>query len=384
MSDVLDNGTEVELVPNLADELNFVETNAEVINADLISKFEEYTGETLAQGDERRIFLQGFAYVLADQLNHINEAGRSNLLRYAIGSELDAIGDLFHNARLEAEFATVTIKFTLSSAQSKSVVVPKGTRVTPDGELFFATDEQITFEANSVENEKEVTATATVAGGSHNDCAVGDINILVDTLAYISKVTNTTVSGGGSDIETDDEYRKRLRESPFSFSVAGPANAYKAIAMAVSGDVADVSVYSPSAGVVELAVVKDGGEIPTADDELLDAILEACNAKKVRPLTDKVQVVPAKAVDMNISVTYYIPKGSSPIESEVQSAVDEYTAWQVQKIGRAINPDVLNVYLFAAGAARVVIAEPAYKELAENEIAKIGTVTVNYGGTISM
>lgn len=384
MSDVFENTTEEVLVSNIADELNFVETNAEVINADLISKFEYYTGETLAPGDERRIFLQGFAYVLADQLNHINEAGRSNLLRYAIGSELDALGELFHNARLDAQYASVTLQFTLSESQSKSVIVPAGTRVTPNGSIFFATNSEIVFGANTTELTMEVGATATEAGASHNDYDVGAINILVDTIPYIASVENTTMSGGGSDTETDDEYRERLRESPFSFSVAGPANAYRSIAMSVSADIADVAVHSPSAGVVEIAVIKDGGEIPSKDDEILSMIFEACDAKDTRPLTDKVQVVPATNVDVDISVTYYVANGDTSKMADIESAVNDYIAWQTEKIGRDINPDKLNTLMFAAGAARVVIAEPAYQALAENEIAQIGTVTVNYGGSITM
>ena len=385
MSDVLENITEDEiLIVNIEDELNFVETDAEVINNDLVSKFEEHLGETLAKGDEKRLFLQSFAYAFADALNHINETGRSNLLRYAVGGELDALGDLFHNERLDAKAATVTLKFTVSDGQSNTVVVPKGTRVTPDGEIFFATDEAIIFSGNTVEKSMEVSATATESGSGHNDYAVGSINVLVDTIPYIAGVENTTVSGGGSDIETDDEYRERLRESPFSFSVAGPANAYRAIAMAVSGDIADVSVYSPSAGVVEIAIVKDGGEIPTEDDELLGKVLTACNAKNKRPLTDKVQVVPASGVPVDISVTYYVANGDTSRMEEIEDAVNEYVSWQTEKIGRAISPDKLNTLLFAAGAARVVINEPVHQDIAENEIAQIGTVTLSCGGSITI
>lgn len=384
MSDVLDSAEEEVLVSNITDEINFVETDAEVISADLLSKFEYYLGETLAKGDERRIFLQGFAYVLADQLNHINETGRSNLLKYAIGNELDALGELFHNDRLGAQYATVTLRFTLSGSQSTSVIIPKGTRVTPDGEIFFATDSEIVFTSNTAETTAEVMATATDPGSGHNDYPVGAINILVDTIPYVASVRNITVSGGGSDIETDDEYRERLRESPFSFSVAGPANAYRAIAMGVSGDIADVAVYSPSAGVVEIAVIKDGGEIPTADDEIISMILAACSAKNTRPLTDNVQVVPATSVECNVNVTYYVANGDTSKMSAIESAASDYVAWQTEKIGRAINPDKLNTLMFAAGAARVVIAEPAYQALAENEIAQIGKVTLNYGGSITI
>lgn len=384
MSDVLETTTDEVLVSNIADEISFVDTDAEVLNADLVSKFEEHLGETLASGDERRIFLQGFAYALADQLNHINETGRSNLLKYAEGNELDALGDLFHNDRLAAKYAMVTIRFTLSTTPTQNVIIPKGTRVTPDGEIFFATDEQITFPANSIETSMDVSATATVAGDSYNDFAVGTINILVDTNPYVASVENITVSGGGSDEETDDEYRERLRESPFAFSVAGPSNAYKAIAMAVSADVADASPYSPSAGVVEIAIIKDKGEIPSADDELLKLILEACSDKNKRPLTDNVRVVPASAVPVNINVTYYVKNGDTSKKSAIEAAVEDYKAWQTEKIGRAILPDELNNRMREAGAGRVEITEPTYQSLTEGEVAQFGTITINYGGSITI
>lgn len=384
MSDVLETTTEETLVTNITDEINFVETDAEVITADLISRFEEYLGEALYPGDERRIFLQSIAYVIADQLIHINETGRGNLLRYAEGAELDALGEFYHNNRLDAVCATTTLKFTLSNAQAGNTIIPKGTRVTPDGKLFFATDEAIVFNSLSVELEKDVAATATVGGTDHNDLDVGKINKMVDTIPYVASVSNITVSAGGSDRETDEEYRERLRLSPFAFSVAGPANAYEAIALSASGDIGDVSVYSPSAGVVEIAVVKDGGVIPTEDDDILDVILEACSAKTVRPLTDNVVVVPANAVDIDVNVTYYIANNDSSKVSDIASAVDEYRNWQTEKIGRDINPDKLRSLMLNAGAARIDITSPTYQALDDNQIAQIGTVTINYGGSISV
>ena len=380
MSEVLEDEV---LASNIIDRIEFVETDAEVIASDLISKFEERLGEALYPGDERRLFLQGIAYVIADQLVHINETGRSNMLRYAEGSALDALGELYNNKRLEAKPASTTIAFTLSTVPSFNITIPKGTRVTPEGMTFFATDEDITFNKGEPTLTKEVSATSTMSGADYNDFEVGQINNLVDSNPYIASVTNTVVSSGGSDIETDDDYRERLRLSPFSLSVAGPANAYEAIALSVSGDIGDVAVYSPSAGVVEIAVIKDGGEIPSEDDTLLDDILEACNDKYRRPLTDKVQVVPATAVNVNIDLTYYLNDSDTSKIAAIENAVESYIKWQTEKIGRTIDPDELNMLMREAGASRVVITEPAYQIIAENEVAQIGTINIVNGGSIS-
>lgn len=381
MSDVL---LEEELVSNITDEINFVETDAEVIAGDLISRFEEYLGETLYAGDERRIFLQGIAYVIADQLIHINETGRSNMLRYAKDNELDELGELYNNERMKATYATTILKFRISQAQSVDIVIPKGTRVTPDGKVFFATDDVLVFPANTTELEQEISATATESGADHNDFGIGSINKIVDTIAYVAGVSNTTTSDGGNDKESDDDYRERMRLAPFTFSIAGAANAYKAIALSATSEVGDVSVYSPSAGVVEIAVTKDGGEIPESDDAILTTILEACSADDVRPLTDNVRVVPASAVDVNINVTYYISNNDTSKKEAIESAVEEYRTWQTETLGRDINPDKLNSLMFGAGAARVTVTEPVYQALEKNQIARFGTVTVTYGGSVSM
>lgn len=123
--------------------IDFVETNAETIINELISDFEEYTGDKLYPADPRRQFLQGFGYVLNNIYNAINATGRSNLLSTAVGEGLDGLGELSGTKRLQPSKASVNIKFTLSAAQSTDIIIPKGTRVTPDGSLFFLLKEDL-------------------------------------------------------------------------------------------------------------------------------------------------------------------------------------------------------------------------------------------------
>lgn len=366
------------------EEVSFIETNAEDILNRLIERFELYTGDKLYPGDERRIFLQGFAYVLAEETIHINETGRGNLLKYAMGNQLDAIGELYSNKRLDADPATVELKITISASGASDIIIPAGFRATPDGEHFFATDEMLIFPAKTSTLSKVVTATAVEPGEGYNGFLVGQIENLVDTSPYIQSVTNTTISNGGTDPETDEDYRQRLRLSPFSFSVAGPAEAYRAIAMSVSTDIEDVYVYSPSAGVVEIVLSKTGGVIPAASDDLIERVLDACSEKTVRPLTDNVQVVPATAANTEVNIQYYVANGDMSVTTAIMKAVEEYKTWQTSKIGRDINPDYLNKLLIEAGAARVVINSPAYQSLAENELAQIGSINISYAGSINM
>ena len=368
----------------LEDEIEFIEVDSEVILNRLIEKFEYYLGETLYPGDERRIFLQGIAYVLADEANHINETGRGNLIKYATGNEIDAIAQLFSNTRLPAEHSKVEIQFTLSSGVSTEVVVPAGTRVTPDGIYLFATNENIVFEAGTKELTRIVEATAVSAGADYNGFVAGQINRIVDANPYIKSVVNTTESAGGTDIETDEEFKERLQISPFSFAVAGPSESYRSIAMGVSNTIGDVHVYSPEAGVVEIAVIFDSGDVPDEDDEILGEIHKACSDRNVRPLTDFVRVVPAEVVSIDVDVSYFVANNDVTVIPAIVEAIEEYKEWQTAKIGRSINPDYLRKLLMEAGAAKVDVVSPAYRELEENQVAQIENTTFNYKGSITM
>ena len=366
------------------EELNFIEVDAEAILSRLIERFEYYTGDVLSPADERRIFLQGLAYVLVDEANHINETGKGNLIRYASGNEVDAIGELFQTPRLEAERATVTMKVTFSESMGYDITLPKGTRVTPDGIHLFALDDDVVMKADAEAISYECTATATEPGASYNGFAIGQINRIVDTNPYVYTVTNITASSGGTDIEDDNSYKERLRVSPFTFAVAGPAESYRAIALSVSNQIGDVLVHSPTPGVVEIVVVYQGGKIPEANDKILQEILAACSDRTVRPLTDKVQVVPVSSVDIDLNIKYYVANDDVSVIPAIVQAVEDYKAWQTEKIGRAVNPDYLRMLLMNAGAARVEISAPTYSEIDNNQIAKVINTSLTYSGSISM
>lgn len=368
----------------LEDEIDFVEVDSESILNRLIERFEFYLGETLHPGDERRMFLQGIAYVLADEANHINETGRGNLIKYATGNEIDAIAQLYSNTRLPAEYAKVDIQFTVSGDAGTEVVVPAGTRVTPDGIYLFATNEEIVFEEGTETLVQVVEATAVNVGADYNGFIPGQINRIVDGNPYIKSVTNISESAGGADVETDDEFKERLQISPFAFAVAGPAEAYRSIALGVSNAVGDVNVYSPSAGIVEIAVILNAGDIPEPDDELLVKIQEACSDRTVRPLTDYVQVVPAETVKTVVNASFRVANNDTTVIPAIMEALEDYKAWQTEKIGRSINPDYLRKLLMDAGAAKVDITAPVYTELAENQVASFANTALTYAGSITV
>ncbi len=162
-------------------DINFVEIDSTRIIDNLISIFEESTGEVFYPGDERRQFLSNMAPVIVAIYNSINNTGRRNLLRYATGELLDALGERTDTPRLQPQKASVTLHFTLSAAQTSNIMIPAGTRVTPDGKIYFATKDTLVIPAGSLTGD--VVALSVEAGTSYNGFAPGQISKLVDPVA---------------------------------------------------------------------------------------------------------------------------------------------------------------------------------------------------------
>lgn len=372
--------------------IKFVEVDAQKINNDLINDFQDALGETFYPGDERRIFLQQETQVIVGLKNDINDSAKQNLLRYARGAKLDALGERTDTPRLPAQKANTTLRFTLSEVQPSNITVPTGTRATPDGEIYFATNGVLVIIAGQAFGD--VLAQSTEAGGRYDGFAPGQINQLVDPVPFVASVANIDISSGGSNIEPDDDgvniwsgYRGRIRDSVNKFSTAGPDDAYIYWAKTADVNIQDVTVTSPNPGEVKITVLMKGGDLPSQD--VLDKVLEICSGKKVRPLTDLVTAAAPDQVSYDITLTYYIADNNSAQENAIREAieddggaVEQYQEWQNSKMGRDINPDYLRHIMLKAGAYLIDLTVPVYAAIEDDEVPVTGQVTITYGGLL--
>jgi phage-related baseplate assembly protein len=366
--------------------IEFVETDARRIERELLGVYEEALGHALYPGDPRRMFLLQMLPVLMALRNDINYTGNANLLPFASGATLDALGLRLGITRLPADAARTELRFTLSGIQAAPIVIPQGTRVTPDGVIYFATVQTLTLQPG--ETEGVVTAAAILAGQAHNGFLAGQIKLLVDPLPYVAAVVNVTTSASGSDAESDEAFRERQRLAPASFSVAGPKQAYEYYAKSANIDIADVAVLSPGAGEIRVYPLLRGGLLP--DAAMLAKVLAEVSSDSRRPLTDHVEVMPPEAIHYNIDLTYYIARERAGEEAVIRravegsgGAVEEYGAWQSAKLGRAITPDALISRIYGAGAYRVVMKSPVFAEVEPYQVARMNNEpSLVYGGLI--
>lgn len=367
--------------------MNFIEVDAKQLYDDIIVQFQKALGEVLYPGDERRIFLEQEVQLIVGIYNAINDSAKQNLLTYARGDVLDAIGEEYDTKRLAAQKATCSVKFTLASAQMVSVHIPKGTRVTPDGLLFFEVIADSYIMAEQLETEVETKAT--VAGEVHNGFTPGQIKTLVDTIPFIGSVSNTTLTSGGAEAEKDDNgidtwsgYRERIRLAAARISTAGHELGYIYHAKSADASIEDIVVTSPNPGGILITALMKNGELPS--QTVLERISNACNSTKARPMTDKVTTAAPAVSEYAINLTYYISSQNAQsenlIKEQVTNAITTYLNWQDSKIGRAINPDYLKQLILNAGAYKVDIVVPIYTELSETSVAKLTSQTIIYGG----
>jgi len=367
---------------NSLPDISFCDTDAAEVERAVITTYEAVAGVSLAKGDPVRLFLEGLAAVVAQQRQLIDQTGKQNLLRYATDDNLDHKGSMTDTDRLEAAAAVATVRFSLEAALGFAVTVPAGTRVTPDGQLMFATP--VAGEIGIGATYVDLSVQCATAGEAGNGYVAGQINRLVDvsTNPYIVSVSNTTESSGGSDKEDNDRYRERIQLSPERLSVAGPTGAYEYWAKTAHQDIIDVKVISPAACEVNVYPLLTGGTLP--DQDMLDAVDAVLSDATVRPLTDQVTVSAPTAVPYDLTATYYISTADSALASQIQTTVeaakDEYLAWQRSALGRDINPDELISRIKAAGAKRLVITAPVYTVIDIDEVAQEGTVNLTYGG----
>lgn len=375
----------IEQIENLAD-VSFIDNiTLDEIRGNLINnyqtKYEELTGQecSLEQTDPVTLILYAVAVQFYQMFLYVDRAGKMNLLKYAYDAYLDHVAATKGVTRFPAEAAKTTVRFSISDEQASAVPIPQGTRVKA-GNIYFVTDEYAEVAAGSL--YVDVPCTCETLGEAGNEIAIGAINKLSDSVPYISSVSNITESTGGAEIEDDDDFADRVYLAPSGYSVAGPADAYKYFVYECDSNVHSVIVKTPSACVVDIYVLMEGGLLPTQEQR--DAIAEYLSAAARRPLTDTVSVLAPSTTSFDLTITYYINRSDSSeavsIQQEINNAVDEYIEWQTSEIGRDINPSVLESLVMEAGAKRVSITYPVFAMVSDTTVPVLGTKTITYGG----
>lgn len=355
-------------------EIHYLSYDPDAMWNEMMSIYAAAGGDVLFPGDEKYILLRSVQQMLIAAYAAHDNAARMRTQRYAVGDYLDLIGEGMRLPRVEAKAAQTTLAVTIKAA-STTVSVAAGTQYTCNGMLVFETSEEA---ARTCAAGEEVTlsipAVCTTEGIAGNGVAAGTLLQAMGNEAHVLRVELLSDSAGGSERETDEEYRERMEESSYIDTTTGPASQYRAQALAVSSEIMDAravadSEYSEDGVGTEYGLAKGQVMVSLLFDEameesdradLIGEVKSALSAQEARPLTDVVLVQEAERVPFSLTVHFAVDEartGALVSRTQVIAAAEEYAAWQCAQLGRAFDPYRLISMLYSAGCSRVEIDE---------------------------
>lgn len=371
-----------------APEISFIDNRSiDDVRSEMVADYEKYMREAtkqdikLASASPHRMELYAAAAQVYQAMQYIDRAGKLNLLKYTYSDYLDNVALLKGTTRLPATAAYSTVRFTLSALRSSATGIPEGTRIAGPDRIYFYTTEYAEIPAGEI--SADVSVACIELGTVGNGFGTGELSTLVDPIPYIESVENVTVTEGGSDIESDEDFAERTHLAPSSYSTAGPEAAYEYWVRTYSAAIGDVKIASEQqAGTVDIYfLMKDGGN---PGDEVIKGLLDYLQNGDMRPMDDLVNASAPESVSYSIDFTYWINRTdtarATAIQSAVNTAVEQYVSWQ-RKIGRDINPDELTAAVKLAGAKRLEIRNPVFTPVGKKSVAGLSSPPViEYGG----
>lgn len=357
----------------------FIDMDPDQIKADLKADYEQMTGRTLQPAQVEQLLLNAFAYREYLLRSQINDASTMNLVAFSRAPFLDYLGQLVGVSRLTATPAVCTLTLTLVSGHG-SLIIPAGIRIqTIDGNAIFALDSDINVDAST--DTVQATATSLATGVSANGYDINKVSVILDPQPYLLSASNNEMTEGGADDETDDELRQRIMLAPQSFSNAGSKGAYEYFARSANPGIVDVSVTSPVPGQVNIYPLMSAGQLP--NQVVLDEVMAACNADKIRPLTDTVIVAAPVIKNYSIDVSLTLITGSvaTDITNAVLGALTAYTQSQMAKCGLDIVREAIIKICMQDQVYSVVVNSPAATMgVNDGEVAICTGINVAVGG----
>jgi phage-related baseplate assembly protein len=185
----------------------------------------------------------------------------------------------------------------------------------------------------------------------------------LDNLGALVNVERLIIEeASGSDpavYESDADLRRRIQLAPESFSVAGPATAYRFHALSADATIADALATSPTPGAVLVTILSRLGD-GTASPDQIAAVEAVVTSREVRPLTDMVTVASVELIAFTVLATLTLFHGPDAVVvlAAAEERLDAYIA-DARKIGRPVTRSGIIAALHVEGVLNVALAHPA-------------------------
>lgn len=357
----------------------FIECDPEEITRQNVELYEQIVGKTLYPAQPERLFIDVVSYRECLLRQAVQLTAEQNLVEYSRDVALDHLAQNVGVTRLAAQPASCVVQITLEEEAPSNVVIDQGVELTTnDGNFTFVTDADCTIATGSIAGT--CSAVCTVAGTDANGYLAGSLSLAED-LEGVQSATNIDTTASGSDDEDDDAFRARIPLALEAYSCAGPALAYKYWAMSAHNSIIDVSVISPSAGVVDIYPLTTDG---APSQHVMDLVAAAVNDDKRRPLTDLVHVLAPQAVHfvVDANLTLYGNIDRTSVINKINKILGDYKSSVGLKMGRDIVPSQISALIHVDGVYSVEIISPVLTRVDEQSYSVLDSWNINIGGVI--
>ena len=345
------------------------------IKKKLVAWFEDETGRTLYPAQTEMFFIDLLTYAVSMWAEAGQSATLQNRAVWAEGLHLDDVGANVSTYRLKAAYAGAKVRFTLSGLRASGVVVPAGTRVSAGTELIFSTTQELVIAAGDWIGDVDVDVVADQAGADYNDLQLGQIEDILDPVAYVASVSNILPSAGGSSVETDDRFRDRVTNALERVSSGGSRAGYIENVKAVNPAIVDVQSIRTQPGYIEITPLMIDG----VSSDVIDAdILAYLDPETMRPQGDYVTIRKADPVVFDVVMTLKVSTGmAAGVEDNAESAVRaQFDVWG-KSLGAQIAPSALvEAVRGIFGVVGVTGPEFLFTDLPITSFATLGMLTV--------
>lgn len=284
-------------------------------------KYEQESGAQFDEASDIAIRLKVLAGEIYNAQVNMEWIKNQMFVETATGERLDYLAKQRGLVRKPAQKAQGEITFFISEPIDHTIIIPKGSVAATAEEnprRFVTTEDEEISQGNVLVS---VYAEAEKAGNDGN-AALGEVTVAVDVPSEIEWVENRAKFAGGTDEESDDNLRERIRDNYLRLPNGTNAAYYEQLALTVDGIAKANAVGKVRGnGTVDVYVSGDGKE---ASNTAVNNAQTLISSK--RELNVDVNVIKANLVAFDLDVTVYKREefSNSEIEEKCQAAFENF------------------------------------------------------------
>lgn len=298
----------------------------DVIYDRMRKKYEQESGAQFDEASDIAIRLKVLAGEIYNAKVNIEWIKKQMFIGTATGERLDYFAKQRGLERKPAQKAQGEITFFISEPIDHTIIIPKGSVVATTDEIprrFVTIEEEEITQGNTLVS---VLAEAEKPG-SNGNAALSEVTVPVNVPSEIEWVKNRMPYEGGSDEESDDELRERIRDSYLRLPNGTNAAYYEQLALTVDG-IAKAKAVGKARGysTVNVYVGGDGRECVLAEVNSAQKLISS-----QRELNVDVLVTKASLVSFDLDVTVY--KRTEFLDSEIKQKCKAAFEEFIRKLG---------------------------------------------------